>query len=131
MTVLERKKNYEYNIPMNLTRKKFVGDTPDLQVFYSTRILSNDTAKANEDFQAYTYRNVSFISEQAIAYGQLLILSDNDDNESSKTLHIELIPSSEDRYRLGYPSMITITIDSYTGLYLLISCFVQIHFVYL
>ena len=130
MTVLERKRNYEYHIPMNLTRKP--GKTGDsLEVFYSTRILSNDTAKENEDFQAYTNRNVSFSSAQSIAYGQLLILSDNDDNGSSKTLHIELIPSSEDRYQLGYPSMITITIDSYTGLYLLISCFVQIHFVYL
>lgn len=128
MTVLERKKSHEYNIPMNLTRKTDIGET---QVFYSTRILSNDTAKANEDFQPYSNRNVSFRSTQAIAYGQLLILSDDDDNESSKTLHIELIPSSEDRYQLGYPSMITITIDSYTGLCLLISCFVQIHFVYL
>ena len=112
MTVSERRTNYTYHIPINLTRKTDFGET---EVLYRTKLFHNDTAREDKDFKGFTSQSVVFKSVQTMAYGHLLILPDSDDNESYETLHIELMP--DPNYQLGYPSTITITIDSYKGTY--------------
>ena len=126
MIVQERRTNYTYHIPINLTRKTDIGET---EVSYRTTLFRNDTAREDEDYEGFISQSIVFKSVQTMAYGYLSILPDNDDNESYETLHIELIPRPH--YRLGYPSTIKITIDSYKGTCSLLYCSRSLYLVFI